>query len=497
MTSLDWGVIAAYVALLLGVGGYYARRAKTQDDFLLGGRAMNPWAVGLSYFATMFSTLTYLGVPGELVRHGPMILAQLLGLPVVYLLVGRYVIPLVMRQPVTTAHELLETRLGVGVRTLAAAFFLTMRLLWMALVIHATAAIVLVPVLGLSPAAAPWVGLVMAAITVVYTALGGFRAVVATDVLQTAILFGGALAAIGIVTADFGGLGWVPDRWQSHWQPPSLGLDPTVRVGLVNAVLAVAVWHACTAGSDQMAVQRYLSTRDARTARQMLLTGLACVAGVTLTLAVVGAAVLAYAQAHPDLLGGEAAILANPDGLFPRFISQALPSGLRGLVVGGLLAAAMSSLSSGLSAVTSVVAVDFVERLGGRKAAEFYGTAAARILPWGVGAAVVGLSLVVAQAQGNVLELCNKVVNLLVAPLAGIFFLAMFVPRATPTAAWAGAAAGLAVGVVVGYWRELTGTDGIAFFWMMPLSLAASLVTGWLAAVAAPAAGRQAPHDNS
>ncbi len=313
-----------------------------------------------------------------------------------------------------------------------------------------------------------------------------------TDVLQTLILFGGALVTIGIVTVDFGGFGWVPDRWQSHWQPPSLGLDPTVRVGLVNAVLAIAVWHACTAGSDQMAMQRYLSTRDVRTARQMLFTGLSSVAVITLTLAVVGTAVLAYAQAHPDLLGGDAAILSHADGLFPAFIVQAVPSGLRGLVVGGLLAAAMSSLSSGLSAVTSVVAVDFVERLGGRKSSDFYGTLAARLLPWGVGLAVVGLSVAVAQAQGNVLELCNKVVNLLVAPLAGIFFLAMFLPRATPAAAWCGATAGLTVGVVLGYWRELTGTDGIAFFWMMPLSLAASLAAGWLVTLIVPSADASA-----
>lgn len=483
MTRIDWLMIAAYVAVMLGVGAWYSYKARTQDDYLLGGRSMSPWGVGLSYFATMFSTLTYLGIPGELVRHGPMVLCQLLGLPLAAVLVGRYVIPLVMRQPVTTAHELLETRLGLGVRTLGATFFLLMRLLWMALVIHATSAVVLVPVMRVDPSLATVIGIVMAAITVVYTSMGGFKAVVVTDVLQTVILFGGALLTIGVVTADFGGFGWLPTRWAPHWQPPSLGLDPTARLSLLNAVVSVAVWHSCTAASDQMAVQRYLATRDATAARQMLFTGLACVAAVTMTLAAVGAAILGYGVAHPDVLGGEQAILTNADGIFPRFIADVLPSGIRGLVIGGLLAAAMSSLSSGLSSVTAVIAVDFIERLTGRKAADFYGTLASRLLPWGMGAIVIALGVGVSRIEGNILELCNKVVNLLVAPLAGLFFMAMFVRSATPFGAWAGAAAGIVAGVVVSYWKDLTGTNGIGFFWMMPVSLAVQMTVGCLASL--------------
>jgi SSS family solute:Na+ symporter len=476
-------MIAVYVAVMLGVGAWYSYKARTQDDYLLGGRSMNPWGVGLSYFATMFSTLTYLGIPGELVRHGPMILCQLIGLPLAALLVGRSVIPLIMRQPVTTAHELLETRLGLSVRTLAATIFLLMRLLWMALVIHATSAVVLVPVMRIDPSLAPLVGIAMAAITVAYTSMGGFKAVVVTDVLQTVILFGGALLTIGVVTADFGGFGWLPTQWAPHWQPPSFGFDPTARLSLLNTALAVAVWHSCTAASDQMAVQRYLATRDATTARQMLFTGLACVAAVTLTLAAVGAAILGYSVAHPDILGGEQAILTNADGIFPRFIADVLPSGIRGLVIGGLLAAAMSSLSSGLSSVTAVVAVDFIERLTGRKAAEFYGTLASRLLPWGVGAMAIVLGVGVGRIEGNILELCNKVVNLLVVPLAGLFFMAMFVRSATPFGAWVGAAGGMAAGVLVSYWKDLTGTSGIAFFWMMPVSLAVQMAVGCLASL--------------
>jgi len=483
MTLLDWTIIGLYVVVMLGTGAWFAGRVQTQDDYLLGGRSMNPWGVGLSYFATMFSTLTYLGIPGELVRHGPMILAQLAGLPVAAFLIGRYVIPLVMQQPVTTAHQILEARLGLGVRTLGAFFFLLMRLLWMALIIHTTSSIVLVPVMGLDPSTAPLIGIAMAVITVVYTAMGGFKAVVVTDVLQTVILFGGAILTIAVITFDFGGFGWMPDRWAVHWQQPSLGFDPTARVSFLSVALSVAAWQCCTAGSDQMAVQRYLATRDTHTARQMLFTGLACMAAVTVTLALVGAAILGYSIAHPDVLGGEQAILANADGIFPLFIAKVLPSGIRGLVIGGLLAAAMSSLSSGLSSVTSVLTVDFVERLTGRRASDFYHTLPSRLLPWIVGAVVILLGAAISRIDGNVIEVSNKVVNILVAPLAGLFFMAMFVPSATPFGVITGAVAGIASGLLISYWKPLTGSDGIGFLWMLPIALTLQMAVGCVASL--------------
>ncbi len=188
MKPLDWTVIAIYAAGMLAVGWYYARRTATTDDYLLGGRNMSPWKVGLSLFATLVSTLTYLALPGEMIKFGPMVLCQLIALPFVAAVVGWLLIPFIMRLQVTSAYEILEMRLGLSVRILGACFFLTLRLFWMSLVIFATADIVLVPILGLSPSAVPWICVVLGMVTVVYTSMGGLRAVVITDVLQTLIL---------------------------------------------------------------------------------------------------------------------------------------------------------------------------------------------------------------------------------------------------------------------------------------------------------------------
>ena len=132
MKILDWLVLAGYAVLMLAVGAFYSRQNKTADDYLLGGRRMSPIALGLSLFATLVSTLSYLGVPGEMIGHGPMMATQLAAHPLIFLIVGYGLIPLLMRQPVTSAYELLESRLGMSIRLAGAGVFLLLRLGWMA-----------------------------------------------------------------------------------------------------------------------------------------------------------------------------------------------------------------------------------------------------------------------------------------------------------------------------------------------------------------------------
>ena len=192
MHGLDWIVLSLYAAGMLAAGWYHSRRTATTDDFLLGGRNMSPWMVGLSLFATLLSTLTYLAIPGEMIRYGPMVLSQPIAVPFIVLVVGWLLIPVIMRQRVTSACEILETRFGLGVRMMGSCFFVTLRLFWMSLVIYATASTLLVLVLRLDPAAAPWICAALALVTVACTSMGGLRAVVLTDVIQVFILFGGA-----------------------------------------------------------------------------------------------------------------------------------------------------------------------------------------------------------------------------------------------------------------------------------------------------------------
>ena len=116
LTILDWIVLGGYGVGMLLVGWFYSRRTKSQEDYLLGGRNMAAWMVGISLFASLLSTISYLAVSGEIIKHGPMILAEIIVYPFIAWAVGWWIIPVIMKQRVTSAYEILEKKLGLGIR---------------------------------------------------------------------------------------------------------------------------------------------------------------------------------------------------------------------------------------------------------------------------------------------------------------------------------------------------------------------------------------------
>jgi len=471
---LDWLVLIVYAIGMMSIGWWYSR-VKNIDEYMLGGREMKPWAVGISLCATLVSTLTYLALPGEMIQHGPMILSSILAYPFIYLVVGWLIIPFIMRLQVTSAYEILERRFGLSVRLLGSSVFLVLRLLWMALIVYATSDAVLVPLIGLDKSATPWVCVVLCAITIAYTSMGGLRAVVVTDVVQTFIMLAGAVLSLMLVTTSLGGVAeWWPTRWSPQWDEPSFFFAPESRVSAGMAILATFTWYVCTAGSDQMAIQRYLSTRDATSARKMFGISLICNAVVNLLLAVLGLALFAYFSIHPELLAEGKTLAASADQLLPRFIVQVLPAGISGLVVAGILSAAMDSLSSGLNSSCSVITEDWIDRFRGNELSQISRIRQAKLVTWLLGLAVVVLSLFAGSVAGNLLEVTYKVTNLLTAPLFVLFFMAMFVPWATTLGVWAAAASSTLVAVLVAFSPEL----GLGFLWVMPVSLMAGLTAG-------------------
>lgn len=490
MSPWDWSIVGVYALGMLAVGLYYSRRTKTTEDYLLGGRKMNPMWVGLSLFATMLSALTYLATPGELIKNGPaFLLGQTVSYPLIALVVGWFLIPFIMKLKITSAYEILETRLGLGVRMLGSTFFLSLRLLWMGAILFATADKVLVPLMGLDHSATPWLCAVLALVTVAYTSMGGLRAVVFTDVVQTFILFGGAILALVLISIHFGGVGgWWPTEWPTNWPALRWGYDsdPEVRT-VVSALMASFVWFVCTSGSDQMSIQRYLATKDVRAARTTLILSLAAAALAGIFLSTVGLALLAFFNSNPHLVADGQRVLSDADKLFPRYIAVGLPVGCSGLVMAGLLAASMSSLSSGVNSSCSVIIVDFIDRFRKRKDNELDHVMMAKWISILVGIAIVLLSTVIDMIHGNLLDLCFKTCNLLTAPLFGLFFMAMFVRWATGAGTLVGALFGVVVVFVISFWADLfqehTGIQGISILWAMPLSLLVQISVGTVASL--------------
>lgn len=480
---VDWTVVAVYALALIGIGLYYARRQTSTEEYFVASRSVAPFLAGISLYATMFSTLSYIGNPGEIIRNGPVVLAiGMAATPVFYFIVGYGVIPLIMKLPVTSAYELLETRLGRGVRLLGSGLFVLTRLAWMALMLYTTS-LVLVTVMGWNPAWAVPLSIATGVLTTIYTLTGGLRAVVVSDVVQFFVLLLGAVLTLAFVTVTLGGVGaWWPDQWAPHWQAqPFFSLDPGVRATMVGTFVGAIIWWVCTSASDQMAIQRYLSTHDARTARRAFLHN--CIGNVVVTgiLGLVGLALLGFYQAHPASLPAHASLTHNADTLFPHYVSHFLPAGIPGLVMAGLLAAAMSSLSSGISSTITVISKDFVEQFwpdSHRTDRDRLRTA--HILAGIIGLIAIGGSQLAGVIPGNLIEVMGKSINLLLCPLFGLFFLALFVRFATPFGAIMGALYSFGAALLTAYWEPFTGGGPVSFQWIAPIALVVSLSTSVL-----------------
>jgi len=476
---LDWGVIAVYAVAMLGIGVYYARKIETSDDYYLGGRRMNPSMVGLSLFAAMISTISYLAEPGEVMGHGPIgYLMYLASLPIIYLIVGFLLIPHIMKLPITSAYELLERRLGMPSRLLGSGIFLLIRFIWMGLVVY-TASRAVVTAMGLQPGALAPTIIIMGTITVIYSSMGGLQAVVLTDAIQSLLLIGAAIICVIIITVKMGGFSWFPTQWSDTWDTqPFFTFDPTVRVTVIGSLIATTVWWVCTAGSDQMAIQRYLATRDVKSARKAFLVNNIADVCVNVTLISLGFALLGFFRSHyPDLLNASLADEKKVDYLFPLFVVNYMKYGMAGLVIAGMLAAAMSSLSSGVNSAATVLNTDFLplvlRKVLDEKTKVRYGKWVSAV----IGVIIILLALVIENVRGNLFEVTQKTSNLLVSPLFSLFFLALFVKRANTFCAMFAGAYGFVVAIVVAFW-DLTGSTPISFQWIGITSLAASIGAG-------------------
>ncbi len=477
LTAIDWTVIALYGVAMLAIGWMVSRRQENTDEYFVGGRRLNSFLVGISLYASLLSSISFLAHPGEMIKYGPVILCGMASLPFAYLIVGYVFIPLLLRLPVTSAYEILEEYLGLRVRLLGSVLFILIRLSWMALLLFVTGKL-LVVTLGWEESAIPYVLIMAGAVTTIYTTMGGLRGVVIIDVIQFFILLAGGLLTIGVISYSLGGFGWFPTSWAPHWSnQPFFSPDPRVRATVVGAILSGLIWWVATAGSDQVAVQRYLSTGSVKAARRSFLTNAIADIPVAITLALIGFALLGFFEANPHLLGDGQSLIGDADYIFPYFVANYLPVGIAGLIIVAILAAAMSSLSSGINSISTVVMVDFMERLKG-KGAEGNRVSRARRLTFAIGVMAVLGSFIIGNVSGNLQEVAIKTSSLFVVPLFILFFMAFFVRFATPFGATYGALYSFLAAVTVSFWDTITGQPRLSFQWVSVVALMAGMISG-------------------
>ncbi|MCU0961039.1 MAG: hypothetical protein MUF48_13120 [Pirellulaceae bacterium] len=504
LSVVDYLVLAAYFAVLAVCSWRGRRHAPTDEDYFLVGRQVLPMVLGLSVMASMLSSITYLAEPGEVWKSGiTHSLGKLLGIPLEAALVWGCCIPFMMRFRFTSVYEYLEGRFGRPARRVGAALFVVLVLLWMGFVLVVLAQVV-TQLTGLPRLAAI---LAVGAVTTAYTAWGGLRVVIGTDLVQVMVLTGGAVLTILYVAWKVPGSCWdwiaaAGTYLARMGQPQSIpwfSWDPTQRTTVVTAAVNMAVWHLCMHTSNQMAVQRYFSARGSRHARRGFLVSTAAYVGITLLLMGVGLAVLYYYHVTQRPLDGNLDPFTQRDLIFPTFVLHHLPTGAGGMLLAALLAAAMSTVDSGLNSLATVISLELrpnaaaiaYDRGNGdpvrRDAdqlvppASHVGLAMWLTVAAGAGTTVAAWALTWLPASWGIYDAIPRTFNAITGPLGGLFFVGMFLPQVRQAAALGATGGGLVVSLVLGYLPALSGwlqSGGwqtplwpeISFTWILPVS---------------------------
>lgn len=431
LTSLDYVALLVYLAIVLLIGASCYRRETDTESFLLGGRRLPWWAVGVSYTVTFLSAISLVGVPGEAYKNGvTAALWPLLGLcfsiAFFFIFIRFY-----FQGPLFTPFEYLERRFGSKCRGGTAAIYCLARLLYLGTVLFAAAKVFQ----GMVNWPLMMTILLIGTITMIYTTLGGMRAVVWIDMMQFVVLIG-ALATV-VYTAVTIAPGGIVDvlrfaRDTDHLfpdatQPEFYSLSPFVRLTLWTLILRAVGDHLFYKSADQILIQRMLSTSSYQHAFRCTVLGSALAACMVLSLYFVGLCIYRFYADFP------VEQRPAPDLALFLFISNQLPAPLPGLVVAAVLAAAMSTIDSAVNSLSTVVTKDFYLRFWRPDATEAAQIRVSKRLTvfWGV--AIMGVALMVSSltegAAGTVLESAGIWMSLLLV-LAPVFLLGVTSRRA-------------------------------------------------------------------
>ena len=439
--GLDLAVVVGYLAATTAWGAWLGRGQTGGTDYFLGNREL-PWGgVMLSVVATETSTLTFLSLPG-VAYLGTLVFLQLtFGYLAGRIVVSAILLPAHYRGEISTAYALFETRFGTRARRFTSGIFMVTRLLADSVRLFATA-IPLALITGWPYAVSI---VVIGLLTVVYTYFGGIKAVVWVDALQMSLYLVGAAAAMvalsGLVEGGWGAI-LAEASAAGKLQVLDFGLvlsrPYTFWAGLVGGAFLTMGSH----GTDQIIVQRLLTCKNLRASQKALVgSGIVVMAQFGIFL-IVGIGLWAFYQGRS---------FERSDEIFARFIVEEMPVGLTGLLIAGVFAAAMSSLSSSINSLASATAYDFWAPATGRQRDERAVLRMGKLftLAWAallIAGAIVFISL----SQGNAaVEVALAIQSLVYGGLLGGFALGVLEPRADERSVMIGMAAGIGTVTVI------------------------------------------------
>jgi SSS family transporter len=415
--GLDYAVLAGYFVLCAFVGWWTGRGQKDAGEYFKGGGHMPTWAVCLSILASETSALTFCSVPGLAFKGDHTYLPFVVGNMIGRLLVAFLFIPAFYTTGVTSIYEYLGLRFGPATRGVASLLFVITRILASGVRLTA-AAIIVHAVTGWSFG---WCVTAFTAITVLYTVYGGIKSIIWTDVLQFFLFVGGAALALFVILGNVG-----IDGFKSAVQDTDklrmldLSLSPTKTFTLLTALIGGPILMFATHGTDQDMVQRMLTCKESRQgSRSVILSGVVSIPMVYLFL-LIGTALYAFYRHNPALA---TALPAKQDQIFPHFIVNQIPVGFRGLVIAAVFAAAMSTTSSAIGALSLVVVVDGIKRFFKRADDPRRDLVLSRITSVVVSALLIAVAIAFERVSESLLNEGLAVMTYAYGALLGIFLL--------------------------------------------------------------------------
>lgn len=493
MQTLDLIIIFGYLIGITLFGIFYSGKQETTQDYFVGDRNVPWWAIAASIVATETSTITFISVPGiAFAKNGnfeflQLVFGYMLGRVVISLLF----IPMYFKGELFTVYQLLGDRFGEKVKMLASGLFVIMRNIADGIRLLLTAIVLAAVYVAFVPDANPNTIIVLSIILlgvvmIIFTFFGGMEAVIWVEVVQLGIYIGGAIAAAVVILNQVDGgmakvleIGSQFNKFQFLDFTFSFTKTYTFWGGLIGGCFLTMSTH----GTDQYLVQRYLCTDKPASASFALLSSGAVVLGQFIGFLFIGVLLFAYYQPFnlPEYaqIGTEGSKLAatfpftGGDKVFPDFITKHMPSGLSGLVVAAIFAAALSSSLNSIAAT----AVNDLYKPFAKDKSDKHLLKMASILTVIVGVVQILVAIAVKDAAASALNQALAVASLINGPVLGVFLVGTFVKKANQTCALIAMITSISLMLYIYF-----GTK-IAFPWYAIIGSLTTLIVAWLASL--------------
>ncbi len=441
---LNWTLLIFYLAGMLYLGYFFMKREACTEDFFKGGGRIPWWAAGMSIFATMLSAITFMAIPAKTYATDWRYFMMAVTIFVMAIPVVKYYLPFFRRLKVTTAYEYLELRFNATSRLLASGIF-------MVFMVARTALVLFLPSLALTTVTGIDIYIciiLMGVITIIYCTMGGVEAVIWGDVIQGFVLLGGAvLAVIFLISGTEGGINKLIDITIEHEKMKTFDLTFSFTSATFWVVLLGGMANNLISySSDQTVIQRYLTTKDEKSAgKSIYMNGVLSII-VSLIFYFIGTALFAFYKTNPDQLNVS---MSNPDSIFPHFIMTKMPQGIAGIMIAAIFAATMSTVSSSINSLSTAFTTDFYRKFVMKNVDGHY-LLIARLS--GIIFGGLGIGLAIFMAMSNILSLFdyfNYILGLLASGLGGLFIMGIFFPEIKGKAAITGFLGGFFTVIIV------------------------------------------------